>query len=326
LPKAGGAITGLGEKFAANPLTGVPSLTVPIFTSPGRSGFGPQFALSYQPGSGNGPFGLEWALGVPSISRKTEKGLPRYDDVDDSDTFIMSSAQDLVPALRQDSSGNWARETLDPVGQYTVRRFRPRVEGLFARIERLQGSMPGDVFWRAVTKDNVTSIYGQSADWRIADPEDPSRIFKWLLEATYDDKGNVVLYEYKVENLANVGAAAAEVHRRSRAVAVTNRYLKHIRYGNTLAYAPDADLARTLSQVAAASEWLFHVLFDYGEHDAANPSVDDLQPDAWPCRPDAFSTYRAGFEIRTYRLCQRVLMFHVFEELNAPAHLPLKQP
>ena len=29
-------------------------------------------------------------------------------------------------------------------------------------------------------------------------------------------------------------------------------------------------------------------------------------------RNDPFSTYRSGFEVRTYRLCQRVLMFHHF--------------
>ena len=35
---------------------------------------------------------------------------------------------------------------------------------------------------------------------------------------------------------------------------------------------------------------------------------------AWDLRNDPFSTYRAGFEIRTYRLCQRVLMFHHFPD------------
>lgn len=145
LPKGGGAIQGLGEKFAANPLTGAPSLTVPIFTSPGRSGFGPQLALSYQPGSGNGSFGLEWALSVPAISRKTEKGLPRYDDADASDTFIMSNAEDLVPALCLDNGGNWVPDSTT-IGPYAVRRYRPRVEGLFARIERLQHTTTGDVF------------------------------------------------------------------------------------------------------------------------------------------------------------------------------------
>jgi hypothetical protein len=34
LPKGGGAIHGMGEKFAANPLTGNGSMSVPIATSP----------------------------------------------------------------------------------------------------------------------------------------------------------------------------------------------------------------------------------------------------------------------------------------------------
>ena len=36
LPKGGGAIHGIGEKFAANPVTGTGSMSVPIATSPGR--------------------------------------------------------------------------------------------------------------------------------------------------------------------------------------------------------------------------------------------------------------------------------------------------
>jgi len=39
LPRGGGAIRGMGEKFAVNPVTETGSLTVPI--SPGRSGFTP---------------------------------------------------------------------------------------------------------------------------------------------------------------------------------------------------------------------------------------------------------------------------------------------
>lgn len=85
LPKGGGAIRGIGEKFSANPVTGTGSMTVPIATSPGRSGFGPQLALSYDSGAGNGPFGFGWSLGSPHITRKTDKGLPRYIESEDSD-------------------------------------------------------------------------------------------------------------------------------------------------------------------------------------------------------------------------------------------------
>src|SRR5947199_6796372 len=109
LPKGGGAIRGIGEKFGANPVTGTGSMTVPIATSPGRSGFGPQLSLSYDSGSGNGPFGLGWNLSLPAITRKTDKGLPQYQDAQDteSDVFILSGAEDLVPILKQDAPGTW---------------------------------------------------------------------------------------------------------------------------------------------------------------------------------------------------------------------------
>ena len=74
-PKGGGAIKGSGEKFAANPVTGTGSMSVPIATSPGRSGFGPQLSLSYDSGAGNGPFGFGWSLSLPSITRKTDNCL-----------------------------------------------------------------------------------------------------------------------------------------------------------------------------------------------------------------------------------------------------------
>src|SRR5580765_2835640 len=58
LPKGGGAIRGIGEKFSANPVTGTGSLSIPIATPPGRSGFGPQLSLHYNSGSGNGAYGI----------------------------------------------------------------------------------------------------------------------------------------------------------------------------------------------------------------------------------------------------------------------------
>ena len=76
LPKGGGAIRDIGEKFSVSAATGTASLTVPVATSPGRAGFGPSLSLSYDSGSGNGPFGLGWKMALPAITRKTDKGLP----------------------------------------------------------------------------------------------------------------------------------------------------------------------------------------------------------------------------------------------------------
>ncbi len=133
LPKGGGAIKGIGEKFAANPVTGTGSMTVPIATSPGRAGFGPQLSLSYDSGAGNGPFGLGWNLSLPVITRKTDKGLPQYCDTEESDVFILSGAEDLVPVLLPNGE-RFTDNTTFP--GFVIHRYRPRIEGLFARIER----------------------------------------------------------------------------------------------------------------------------------------------------------------------------------------------
>jgi hypothetical protein len=61
---------------------------------PGRNGFQPQLALAYSTGQGNGPFGLGWNLSIPALTRRTEKGVPRYAD---RDVFVLSGAEDLVP-------------------------------------------------------------------------------------------------------------------------------------------------------------------------------------------------------------------------------------
>src|SRR5882762_681065 len=58
LPKGGGAVRGIGEKFAANPVTGSASFSIPLPASPGRAGLGAQPSLSYDSGSGNSPFGF----------------------------------------------------------------------------------------------------------------------------------------------------------------------------------------------------------------------------------------------------------------------------
>ena len=131
LPKGGGAIRGIGEKFSANPATGTASLEIPISISPGRAGFHPELSLGYDSGSGNGPFGHGFHLAVPQIARKTDKGLPRYND--DSDVFILSGAEDLVPKRLADAS--WQTERFED-GAEVVERYVPRVEGLFARIEK----------------------------------------------------------------------------------------------------------------------------------------------------------------------------------------------
>lgn len=185
LPNGSGAIRGIGEVFRANPATGTAGFDIPLPFTPAPHGPTPQLSLSYDSGQGNGVFGAGWSFAIPQITRSTDKRLPEYRDEENSDLFALSGAEHLVPGPRMETDTE------------IVERFRPRLEGLFARIERVSEKASGEVHWRSVTPDNVTSHFGISAASRIADPANPNRIFAWLLVRTEDDRGHIVEYTYK---------------------------------------------------------------------------------------------------------------------------------
>ncbi len=166
---------------------------------------------------------------------------------------------------------------------------------------------PQDTFWRSIARDNSTTWYGKTAESRIADPTDPARIFSWLICESYDDRGNVCAYQYKAEDSAGVDLSQANERNRSDITRSANRYLKHVLYGNQAPYFPNLTAS---SPVPFPGNWYFELVFDYGEHDENEPQPQETQP--WNCRADPFSAYRATFEVRTYRLCRRALMFHHF--------------
>ena len=307
LPKGGGAIKGIGEKFAANPVTGTGSLSIPLPLSPGRSGFAPALALSYDSGAGNGPYGFGWSVGYPSITRRADRGLPQYLDNKESDVFILSGAEDLVPVANPD--GSRFEEQRDG---FRITRYRPRIEGLFARIERWTNmGDPSNSFWRSISRDNITTFYGKTAASRIADPADSSCIFTWLVCESFDDKGNAAVYEYIAEDSRNVNTHLATEFNRTELSRSCNRYLKRVKYANRSTRLLQPDLSQ--------AEWLFELVMDYGDHEGESPTIEPTL--SWPVRPDSFSSHRSGFEVRTYRRCHRILMFHRFEELGPPPRL-----
>jgi hypothetical protein len=183
IPQGGGALHGIGETFAPDLHTGTGNFTVPIAMPPGRNGFQPQLSLTYSTGNGNGPYGLGWSLTIPGVSRKTSKGIPRYRNDPSAryggDTFILSGAEDLIPV--SETGG--------------ITRYRPRTEGLFARIE--QHATPETDHWEVRSKDGLVSVYGTpltSPDdpAAIANPENRAEVFSWHLTKTVDPFGNTI--------------------------------------------------------------------------------------------------------------------------------------
>lgn len=316
LPKGGGAIKGIDEKFSVNAVNGTASFSVPLPFSPAR-GASPALSLSYNSGAGNGVFGLGWALRLPSIKRKTDKKLPQYLDDIDSDTFLFSEAEDLVPEFRKETDGSFSQ---DPDGNYiikekdsvddrfTIRFYKPRIEGLFARIEKWSGKTSKEIKWRVITKENVTTLFGWREAARISDPKDANKIFEWLPEFVFDDKGNCSHYIYKKED--DKGLNHSLLHNKNRIengnIIYTNLYLEKVLYGNKKPYKKFND------PLPSETDYLFQTIFDYGEYNT-NAPYDKIN--TWNFRKDAFSEYKAGFEIRTTRLCKRILLFHYFSEL-----------
>src|ERR1700733_12069525 len=68
LPKGGGAIKGIDEKFGVNAASGTSSFSIAIPFTSSRNGNTPSIGLSYNSGGGNGPYGIGWQVGLPAIT------------------------------------------------------------------------------------------------------------------------------------------------------------------------------------------------------------------------------------------------------------------
>ena len=257
-PQGGGALHGIGETFSPDPHTGTGNFTVPVAMPPGRNGFQPQLSLTYSTGNGNGSYGLGWSLTIPGVSRKTSKGIPRYGNDPgarhEGDTFILSGAEDLIPVA----------ETAGITG------YRPRTEGLFARIEH--HATPQTDHWEVRSKDGLLSVYGTpftspEDPAATANPEDRAEVFSWNLTKTVDPFGNTIHYEYERDSDDTFNHHWDQL------------YLKRIRY---------ADYTEPGIDGNPVGKFLVSVTFVYEE------------------RPDPFSDHSAGFEIRTRRRCTSI--------------------
>jgi RHS repeat-associated protein len=322
LPKGGGALKSIDEKFQVNAANGTSSFNITIPLSKSRTDFAPSMSLNYSSGSGNSPFGLGWNLSLPSIRRRTDKLLPAYRDADNSDIFQLAGVEDLVLRLLDDGTDGWA-EDIFTTNNYAIKRYRPRIEGAFTLIEQVTSS--AGMYWKTTTKDNMVTFYGLSAAARVADPAYPERTYEWLPEICYDDKGNCYQYFYVPEDLTNVPILLHEGNRLNGNQPIANTYLKRIAYGNTQPYPNPSDgtpdpynpvIPDPYNPIhPTGTDYLFNLVLDYGDHDPDTPTPT---PSAtWGCRLDPFSNGKPGFDHRTYRLCRRFLLFHLFRELDS---------
>jgi RHS repeat-associated protein len=251
-PTGGGALRGIGESFSADLHTGSGNLAVPITLPQGRGGFQPELVLTYGSGDGNGHWGLGWSVRVPHVARKTSKGVPRFTP---GDIFLLAGSDDLVAV--EETGG--------------VVRYRPRTEGLFARIERYR-DMPGDR-WEVCTKDGRMSRFGSTPEAVVRDGDRLGRVQRWLLTDTRDPFGNLIEYHYASDRPRSEEVRAADA---ANGHVWNGRVLERVSYVDY----DDGGTRRSLASVT----------FTYAD------------------RPDPFSAYTPGFEVRTALRCTRILV------------------
>ena len=184
------------------------NLGYPIQVPPGRNGLDPDLAVTYSSGGGNGWMGIGWDIGISSVSIDTRWGVPRYDAVNETETYVVDGKQLSPIAHRSDIA---VARTADKV-------FHERIEGAFERIVR-HGDSPSNYWWEITDKSGVRRFYGGTpesgtvaANAVLADGA--GNVFQWLLVEVRDLSGNSIRYTYDaVSDPGVVGGANPGINR-----------------------------------------------------------------------------------------------------------------
>jgi RHS repeat-associated protein len=272
--------TSLKDIKVANPLQGMnmisppkannhgsANLSLPIEIPAGRRGMQPQLAISYNSEGGNGWLGYGWDLSLPSIDVETRWGVPRYDAVKETESYLLNGEQ-LAPMVQRGAIVN--RSTGD-------KNFSKRIKGSFEKIIR-HGNSPDTYYWEVIDRSGTKYFYGAYSTSTGVEPTlvlrdstsgKPNNIGKWALGEVRDVYGNYVKYTYKII-LHNGGVSGESLGRQL--------YIKEITY--------------TGNHNAPSS--LYKVKFDIQDSTALIPSVNHPRLDVSTSNNLGFKTVTAN--------------------------------
>ncbi len=186
---------------------------------PARHGMQPSLGIQYNSDGGTGLLGEGWDLSVPTISVETRWGVPRYDDILETETYLMDGSM-----LVLDNGGvNYlAHRALNQIKRSEVKRtdgaviFHPRKEGSFSKIVRL-GNSPAEYTWVVTDKSGTKYYYGKkNADGSMKgvlmgkNHEGKDVIAEWKLVRIQEVHGDWVEYEYETKDETVLGNVTAK--------------------------------------------------------------------------------------------------------------------
>jgi RHS repeat-associated protein len=220
LPSGAGTSLGMGESFSAQLTTGLATYSIPIGLPKARGSVQPNLMLSYSSSSGPGIAGIGWNVGVSSISRKTDHGMPGFDDEGhqgqwhaNQDRFTFG-ADELVPicvVTGASCSGALNGEVGEVMPQWAEgwQYFRARIEAGFLRFFWSSDHRT----WIVQAKDGSSLEFGVPLDGSgytgglESNPTRSKEIARWHIVRQYDAHRdvqgmgattpvNVVVYRY----------------------------------------------------------------------------------------------------------------------------------
>ena len=174
LPKGPASIEGLGRNFVPSLSSGTSAYGVDIAVPPAVAGFGPKISLDYDSGGGVSELGMGWKLGgLPTVRRRTENGLPKFDTSDAFEVTGLGVTSDLL--------------------QIADNTYRPEQEGgSFIRVKR---SSDGNT-WEVREKSGFTYRFGGDG---CAESEN-GKVATWLLCERDDLHGHNIKYTWDTTN------------------------------------------------------------------------------------------------------------------------------
>ncbi len=160
---------GTSSSVGTDPNTGAANVNIPIVVPPGRNGMAPNLALSYNSNKQNGWIGVGWDLKTSFIQRNTKWGV----DYTNND-YVADGSRELI------ARGDW--------GAYN---YGQKIEGAFIKYY-----YNGSGGWTATTKEGTKHYYGTTASSKQDDPDNSSKVFKWMIDKVEDTNGNYITYTY----------------------------------------------------------------------------------------------------------------------------------
>jgi RHS repeat-associated protein len=161
-------------KHEVSLFSGILNYYYPLWVPKGRLNMTPQIVATYSSidNQYSSPLGFGWSLPINGIYRTPKKGVDTTYEENRFSADIFGKTEELI--IIDATNGIYA----------------PKNEGSFT-----QFSYNG-TNWTAKDALGNTYTFGQNADSRQDDPNDSTKVFKWMLERVEDPNGNFMTFTY----------------------------------------------------------------------------------------------------------------------------------